>query len=60
MRPTSVDNILALSGPPELLAIAEAVIESIPSHVVRTTKSKPSRTVLVRRGSEEHMVTLRQ
>jgi hypothetical protein len=60
MHPTSVDNILALSGPPELLAIAEAVIESIPPHVVRTTKSKPSRTVLVRRGSDEHMVTLRQ
>jgi hypothetical protein len=60
MRPTSVDNVLALSGPPELLAIAEAVIESIPPHVVRTTKAKPSRTVLIRRGNDEQMVTLRQ
>jgi hypothetical protein len=59
-RSTSVDNILALSGPPELLAIAEAVIESTPPQAMPREKSDPLRTVLVRRGNAEQMVTLRQ
>jgi len=57
--PTSVDNVLAISGPPELLAIAEAVIESIPPHVAAPAKAKPARNVLIRRGNDEQLVTLR-
>jgi hypothetical protein len=60
VRPTSIDNVLAMSGPPELLAIAEAVIEGIPPHVASTPKSAPLQTVLVRRGNDAHWETLHQ
>lgn len=57
--PASADNVLAMSGPPELLAIAETLIESIPAAAVAQTSAAPARSILIRRGTEERRVSLR-
>jgi type III secretion protein C len=57
-RTTSAGNALALSGPPELLALVEAVIESIPPQVAQARLETP-RTVVERRGNEAQRVILR-
>lgn len=62
IRHTVAGNLLTLSGPPDLLAIAEAMIDSMPSPAAARPileAPAPARTVLVRRGNEEQRVTLR-
>lgn len=44
-------STLALSGPPKLLAIAEAIVEAVPSKPSATTSAAP--TIVVRRGTEK-------
>ena len=49
---------LALSGPPKLLALAEAIIEGIPPAPVDRVAETPARIVTVRRGNEAERVQL--
>jgi hypothetical protein len=49
---------LALSGPPKLLALAEAIIEGIPPPPVDRVVESPARIVTVRRGNAAERVQL--
>jgi hypothetical protein len=59
-RSTSAGAVLALSGPPDLLAIAEALIESLPPTAAIGPKANRAPMVLIRRGNQEGWVTLRR
>ncbi|WP_028957532.1 hypothetical protein [Sulfitobacter sp. 20_GPM-1509m] len=59
IRTTAERSTIAMSGPPRMLALAEAVIESIPDRSVDIPVPRSAkRSIIVRRGTEiEHVAT---
>jgi len=55
---TGEGSALALSGPPTFLALAEAVIETIPEAQQVAAVAPPVRAIIVRRGVEVQMTPL--
>ncbi len=51
-------SALALSGPPKFLALAEAVIESVPSKTPEA-REVSEKTIKIRRGLEEEVVNIK-
>jgi hypothetical protein len=58
VEPSAGGTALALSGPPKLLALAEAIIEGIPPTPVDRLADVTARIVTVRRGNEAERVQL--
>ena len=50
IRATAEESTVAISGPPRMLALVEAVIESVPAKVAFSPPARPGRNVIVRRG----------
>jgi hypothetical protein len=58
IEPSADGLAIAVSGPPKLLALAEAMIEGIPRSVVANRVEASPHTVKVRRGTDEENVSL--
>lgn len=58
IKPSADGTSLALSGPPKLLALAEAMIEGIPPAPVERVAESEARIVTIRRGNESEKVRL--
>lgn len=58
IKPSADGASLALSGPPKLLALAEAMIEGIPPVPMERVAETEARIVTIRRGNEAEKVRL--